>query len=129
MHYSTILVLAGLAVLAAARPETSFSHETDDQHHGQNIDDDNTFIGSYRWMSPEGVEYFVNYVADEDGFRILESNAVPVSSAGVKADGLQGAFHSDELEDDLSADDDDSDDHDDHDDDDDDDDDDHILVL
>ncbi|XP_063883618.1 trigger factor-like [Scylla paramamosain] len=78
-------------------------------------------------MSPEGVEYFVNYVADEDGFRILESNAVPVSSAGVKADGSQGAFHSDELDDDLYEDDlhDDSD----FDDQDDDDDDDHILVL
>ena len=82
-------------------------------------------------MSPEGVEFFVSYVADEDGFRIVDSNAVPVSSAGVRADGTQGSFlHSDEIYDeiyDVDDDDDDDDDVDDVDDSDDDDDDDLVV--
>lgn len=50
------------------------------------------FPPSCSWRSPEGQEYFVTYMADEDGFRIMDSNAVPESAAGVKADGTQGSF-------------------------------------
>ncbi|KAG7170525.1 hypothetical protein Hamer_G023992 [Homarus americanus] len=32
------------------------------------------------------------YVADEHGYRVVESNAVPISSWGAKADGNQGSF-------------------------------------
>ncbi|XP_042219396.1 uncharacterized protein LOC121864440 [Homarus americanus] len=89
-----VLVLLGLAALVAARPDNVF--DLDDLHHDQDIDDDNTYTGTYRFMTPEGVEYFVRYVADDDGFRVLESNAVPASDAGVKADGNQGSFTSSE---------------------------------
>ncbi|XP_050702005.1 cuticle protein 16.8-like [Eriocheir sinensis] len=112
MRSVTVLVLAGLSVFAAARPETTFSHETDDSHHEQLIDDDNIISGSYRWTSPEGLELFVRYVADKDGFRIVESNVVPASSLGVLADGQQGAFGDslEEADDDDDADDSDDDD-------------------
>ncbi|KAB7500470.1 hypothetical protein Anas_01276 [Armadillidium nasatum] len=53
------------------------------------------------WTSPEGNKYFVRYVADKLGFRIIDSNVVPVSNAGVKVDGNQGSFvDSDEHDDD-----------------------------
>ena len=55
---------------------------------------------SFSWKSPEGEEFFVRYIADDDGFRIVESNAVPVSAGGVRADGSQGSFISIEEEDD-----------------------------
>ena len=44
------------------------------------------------WTSPEGEEFHVSYVADELGYRVMESNAVPENSEGLKADGNQGAF-------------------------------------
>ncbi|KAK8720877.1 hypothetical protein OTU49_013034 [Cherax quadricarinatus] len=88
-----VLVFLGLVALVAARPDKDLD---DDFHQEQNIDDDNTITGSYSWTSPEGVEYFVKYIADGDGYRVLESNAVPVTADGVRADGTQGSFTSSE---------------------------------
>ncbi|XP_071534850.1 uncharacterized protein [Panulirus ornatus] len=85
-----VLILLGLAVMVAARPDIDLDLE--DFHHEQDIAEDTSVTGSYRWTSPEGVEYYVKYVADEDGFRILESNAVPATADGVSADGSQGSF-------------------------------------
>ena len=47
---------------------------------------------SNSWKSPEGLDFFVRYVADSNGYRVIESNAVPASSDGVLADGNQGSF-------------------------------------
>ncbi|KAG7170538.1 Cuticle protein 16.8-like 3 [Homarus americanus] len=91
-----VLVLLALSALVAARPDSVFDFDMDDMHHDQSIDDDNTFTGSYSFMTPEGIQYFIKYVADDDGFRIVESNAVPISNAGVRADGNQGSFTSSE---------------------------------
>merc|ERR1712212_29397 len=92
----TLLVLLGLAALAASRPDSVFDLDLDDMDHHQDIDDDDVVTGSYSWISPEGTEYFVSYIADDDGFRIVDSNAVPVSVGGVRADGHQGSFLSSE---------------------------------
>ena len=46
------------------------------------------FLGS--WTSPEGLELYVKYVADDKGYRVVESNAVPVTADGVAANGFQG---------------------------------------
>ncbi|XP_045597524.1 cuticle protein 16.8 [Procambarus clarkii] len=91
-----VLVLLGLAALVAARPDTVLDLDLDDIHHDQDLDDDTTFTGTYRWTSPEGVEHFVKYIADEDGYRVLESNAVPATADGVAANGAQGSFSSSE---------------------------------
>ncbi|XP_063589688.1 uncharacterized protein LOC134766689 [Penaeus indicus] len=90
----TLLVLLGLVALAAARPESVLDLDLDDFHHDQDVDDE-VVTGTYSWTSPEGVEYFVKYIADDDGFRILESNAVP-AVGNVRADGQQGSFLSSE---------------------------------
>ncbi|XP_071534859.1 uncharacterized protein [Panulirus ornatus] len=95
----TLIVLLGLAALVTARPDSIVDFDLDDLHQHQGIED-STITGSYTWTSPEGVEYFVKYIADDDGFRVLDTNAVPVSSAGVRADGTQGSFvSSEELDD------------------------------
>ncbi|KAG7170535.1 Cuticle protein 16.8-like 2 [Homarus americanus] len=91
-----LLLLLGLVALVAARPDNVLNFDFDDFGHNQSIDDDNTVTGSYSWTSPEGVEYFVKYIADDDGFRIVESNAVPVGAGGLKADGTQVSFRSSE---------------------------------
>ncbi|KAK8720880.1 hypothetical protein OTU49_013037, partial [Cherax quadricarinatus] len=89
-----VVVLLGLVALVVARPDTLL--DLDDIQHDQSIDDDTVFTGSYSWTSPEGVKYFVKYIADDDGYRVLESNAVPATADGVSANGAQGSFRSSE---------------------------------
>ncbi|KAK7075532.1 hypothetical protein SK128_026421 [Halocaridina rubra] len=82
--------------VALARPDTIFDFEGDDHQHEQEGEAGKQVQGSYSWTSPEGEEFYVKYVADENGYRIVESNAVPVSHDGVAADGNQGSFSSGE---------------------------------
>ena len=42
-----------------------------------------------RWEDPLGNTHFVTYVADEDGYRVTDSDVVPATVAGVRADGSQ----------------------------------------
>ncbi|XP_076028393.1 larval cuticle protein 3-like [Oratosquilla oratoria] len=93
MKYFTALLVLGLAAFVACRPDV-INIELDDIHHSAEGSFGDDVTGTYRWKSPEGIEYFVTYVADDDGYRVIESNAVPVSGAGVRADGAQGAFES-----------------------------------
>ncbi|KAK8383058.1 hypothetical protein O3P69_011522 [Scylla paramamosain] len=44
-----------------------------------------------RWTSPEGHHFLVRYIANLEGFHVIESNAVPVNAAGARADGRQRA--------------------------------------
>ncbi|XP_045114184.1 uncharacterized protein LOC123506291 [Portunus trituberculatus] len=91
-----VLTLFCLVALVAARPESVFDFDLEDIHQDMDISDDATITGTYRWRSPEGDEYFVRYVADDDGYRVLESNAVPVTADGTPANGAQGSFSSEE---------------------------------
>nr|XP_053650590.1 uncharacterized protein LOC128701068 [Cherax quadricarinatus] len=91
-----MIVLLGLAAITAARPDFSLDFSREDSHQVQEISRDNVITGSYSWTSPEGVKFFVKYIADKDGYRILESNAVPATVGGVRADGTQGSFVSSE---------------------------------
>ncbi|CAL4061609.1 unnamed protein product, partial [Meganyctiphanes norvegica] len=92
------IVLLGLVVLAAARPDSIVSEEDISIEH--DVDDDGVITGSYRFTDPEGNENFVKYIADEDGYRILESNVVPATLDNVRADGNQGSFTSFESDED-----------------------------
>ncbi|XP_042219385.1 cuticle protein 6-like [Homarus americanus] len=78
--------------LAAARRNTVYEFETDDQTQEQEGHPGSSVRGSYSWMSPTGVIFTVEYVADELGFRVTKSNAVPLTHGGVAADGNQGSF-------------------------------------
>nr|XP_027238896.1 larval cuticle protein 2-like [Penaeus vannamei] len=86
-----ILVIVGLAAvtMATARPDTVLDFEGEEHKHQQEGDAGNKVEGSYSWTSPEGEEFYVKYVADEDGYRVVESNAVPVSHGRVHADGTR----------------------------------------
>ncbi|KAG7170531.1 larval cuticle protein 4-like [Homarus americanus] len=94
-----VLVLLAMAALVAARPDNVLDLDLDDLHHDQSIDDDATITGTYRWTSPEGEEFFVSYIADDKGYRVVESNAVPVTADGVAANGAQGSLSSEEFDD------------------------------
>ncbi|KAK7067559.1 hypothetical protein SK128_021309, partial [Halocaridina rubra] len=97
-----LCIVLALTALVVARPDNVISLDLEDIHMDQDIADGSVITGSYTWTSPEGTQFTVNYVADEDGYRVLESNAVPVSADGVRSDGQQGSFVSlEELIDDL----------------------------
>ncbi|CAL4095633.1 unnamed protein product, partial [Meganyctiphanes norvegica] len=92
------IVLLGLIALAAARPDLIV--DEDDIAIEHDIDDDGVITGSYTFTDDEGNQQFVKYVADEDGYRILESNVVPATIDNVRADGNQGSFTSFESDED-----------------------------
>ncbi|XP_076028424.1 uncharacterized protein LOC143017519 [Oratosquilla oratoria] len=99
MKSLTVLLLLGLAAIAVCRPDTIINFELEDQAHELEGDAEER-SGTVSWTSPEGVNLYYKYVADEYGYRIVESNAVPVSGAGVRADGQQVSFDSYEVEED-----------------------------
>ncbi|XP_047481287.1 larval cuticle protein 2-like [Penaeus chinensis] len=95
MKFQVLLALVGLAAFAFARPDV-LDFEGDDHEHEQEGEPGRAVEGEYRWTSPEGEEFFVKYVADEDGYRVVESNAIPRTRDGVAADGNQGSFDDEE---------------------------------
>ncbi|XP_071534849.1 uncharacterized protein [Panulirus ornatus] len=103
-----LIIALGLVALAAARPEDIFDFEGDDAEHEQEGVAGHSVTGEYKWESPEGIEFVVKYIADDKGYRVLESNAVP-SSNGVPANGDQADLDGDD-DDDFDDDDDDDDD-------------------
>ncbi|XP_037781211.1 cuticular protein 47Eg-like [Penaeus monodon] len=86
------LALLALVAVAAARPGSVLDLDFDDFHIDQDITN-RVMQGTYSWTSPEGDKFFIKYIADKNGYRIVESNAVPVTN-GVAADGNQGSFDS-----------------------------------
>ncbi|XP_066956382.1 uncharacterized protein [Macrobrachium rosenbergii] len=88
----TILLVVAFATLVLARPDNVLNIELDDIILDQDIAEDSTVTGSYTWTDPEGNQHFVKYVADDDGYRVLESNVVPATVDGVRANGEQGSF-------------------------------------
>ncbi|XP_050702018.1 cuticle protein AM1199-like isoform X9 [Eriocheir sinensis] len=90
MKFYTAALVLSLAAVVACHP--GFDFEGDDQSHDQTGEAGSNVEGSYRWTSPEGEEFFVRYVADELGYRVMESNAVPHDADGTSADGNQGSF-------------------------------------
>ncbi|XP_063589691.1 uncharacterized protein LOC134766692 [Penaeus indicus] len=94
----SILLLVVCLSLALGRPSTVIDFEGEDHEHTQEGEAGRDVEGMYSWTSPEGENFKVIYVADEDGYRVVESNAVPVNADGVAADGNQGSFTSEEGE-------------------------------
>ncbi|XP_027230126.1 uncharacterized protein [Penaeus vannamei] len=97
MKLSILLLVVSLG-LVLGRPSTVLDFEGDDHEHTQEGDPGKGVEGMFSWTSPEGEDFKVVYVADEDGYRVVESNAVPVNADGVAADGNQGSFTSEEGE-------------------------------
>jgi len=93
----TAVILLGLASFTVARPDmrniagVNIANDVQQGIPGQNIE------GTYSWTSPEGAEFFVKWIADKNGYRVLDSNAIPIGLDGIAADGFQGAFDTDEV--------------------------------
>ncbi|XP_066956422.1 cuticle protein CP575-like [Macrobrachium rosenbergii] len=99
MKVMLLFFFLGLVALTAGRPDDVLDFEGDDAEHEQEGTPGRSVTGEYTWESPEGTEYVVKYVADEKGYRVVESNAVP-SAGGVLAGGEQADLEGDEDDDD-----------------------------
>ncbi|XP_066956158.1 uncharacterized protein [Macrobrachium rosenbergii] len=87
-----VIVLLSMAALVLSRPDGVLDIDLGDILLSQEIAEDSSVTGSYTWTDPEGNQHFVKYVADDDGYRVLESNVVPATVDGVRANGEQGSF-------------------------------------
>jgi len=85
----TKIIFLGLVASSVARPRTVYRFQGDNAEHWLEGAPGISVTGFYSWMSPEGLEFYVKYKADENGYRILDSNAIPVNYHGVAADGNQ----------------------------------------
>ncbi|XP_068214683.1 uncharacterized protein [Palaemon carinicauda] len=93
-----LLITLGLVAVAVALPDEILDFEGDDAEHEQEGTPGKAVTGEYTWESPEGIEFVVKYIADEKGYRVVESNAVP-SAGGVRAGGEQADLDGDEDDD------------------------------
>ncbi|XP_076028427.1 uncharacterized protein LOC143017523 [Oratosquilla oratoria] len=101
MKLATAFVFVCFAALVACRPDGVLDLDLEDQHVEFDGDFVGSITGSYSFTDPDGNTHFVKWVADEDGYRVIESNAVPATLDGVQANGAQGSFVSlEDLEDD-----------------------------
>merc|ERR1712198_659814 len=98
-----VILLVSMVVLgmSLADPVLDFSvdaegPESEEIHHShkQEGTTGNAVTGEYSWESPEGVTFLVRYIADDKGFRVVESNAVPTAN-GLIANGEQGDLYGD----------------------------------
>merc|ERR1712189_132419 len=100
-----VLVIAlGLVAVAVATPILDFEVDTEtrdgtdvDHAHEQEREAGHSVTGEYTWESPEGITFVVKYIADDKGYRVLESNAVP-GAHGLRSDGNQGDLDGDSNE-------------------------------
>merc|ERR1719315_277085 len=99
-----LVIALGLVAVAVARPDTILDFEVDTETrvdvnhaHEQEGEAGHSVTGEYTWESPEGITFVVKYIADELGYRVLESNAVP-SGNGLRSDGNQGDLDGDSNE-------------------------------
>ncbi|XP_068214644.1 cuticle protein CP575-like [Palaemon carinicauda] len=72
-----VLIALCLVALAAARPSDIVDFELDDHEQEQDGQPGRAVQGEYSWTAPDGNEYYVKYIADHNGYRIVEDNVVP----------------------------------------------------
>merc|ERR1711915_1051634 len=73
-----LIIALGLVALAAARPSDDIvDFELDNQEQEQEGEPGKAVRGEYSWTTPNGEEYYVKYVADHLGYRVIEDNVFP----------------------------------------------------
>ncbi|XP_068214646.1 cuticle protein CP575-like [Palaemon carinicauda] len=72
-----VLIALCLVALAAARPSDIVDFELDDHEQEQEGQPGRAVQGEYSWTAPDGNEYYIKYIADHNGYRIVEDNVVP----------------------------------------------------
>ncbi|CAL4122914.1 unnamed protein product [Meganyctiphanes norvegica] len=98
MNFQLIL-LVSMVGLSVAFPVIDFTvdsqgPESEEIHHThrQEGQTGTAVTGEYSWESPEGIAFVVRYIADDKGFRVIESNATPTHN-GLVANGEQGNLY------------------------------------
>ncbi|XP_066956102.1 cuticle protein CP575-like [Macrobrachium rosenbergii] len=76
MKVLVILALC-LVALGAALPSDIVDFELDNHEQEQEGQAGRAVEGEYSWVAPDGQEYYVKYVADHLGYRVVDDNVVP----------------------------------------------------
>ena len=83
LQVSLLLVVVGVAL---CRPSNDIIDiETDLMEHEQEGVPGTAVEGEYSWVAPNGQEVYVKYVADDKGFRVLDSEGTLPGDAEVEA--------------------------------------------
>merc|ERR1711970_497686 len=100
MIFLVSLVVVSVS-LSMANPVLDFTvdsegPESEEIHHSHKQEGltGTAVTGEYSWESPEGITFVVRYIADTQGFRVIESNAIPTAN-GLRANGEQGDLYGD----------------------------------
>ncbi|XP_069984537.1 cuticle protein CP575-like [Penaeus vannamei] len=72
-----LIVALALVALTAARPSDVIDIEQDHMEHEQEGVPGTAVEGEYSWVAPDGNEYVVKYVADRNGYRVVDDNVLP----------------------------------------------------
>nr|XP_027230121.1 cuticle protein CP575-like [Penaeus vannamei] len=72
-----LIVALALVALTAARPSDVIDIEEDHMEHEQEGVPGTAVEGEYSWVAPDGNEYVVKYVADHNGYRVVDDNVLP----------------------------------------------------
>merc|ERR1712168_945027 len=103
-----LILLVSLVGMSLASPGLDFSvdsegPESEEIHHSHKQEGltGTAVTGQYSWESPEGITFVVRYIADDKGYRVLESNAIPTHN-GLRANGEQGDLEGDISDEDYS---------------------------
>nr|XP_027230144.1 cuticle protein CP575-like [Penaeus vannamei] len=72
-----LIVALALVALTAARPSDVIDIEQDHMEHEQEGVPGTAVEGEYSWVAPDGNEYVIKYVADHNGYRVVDDNVLP----------------------------------------------------
>ncbi|KAA0201321.1 Cuticle Protein CPR RR Uncl [Hyalella azteca] len=89
MKFQILLLLVSLAAFVAARPNDILDFESDQGEHEQEGVAGSAVEGEYKWTSPDGEEHYVKYVADRNGYRVLDTDALPSAPEPVEAEEVE----------------------------------------
>ncbi|KAF2364142.1 Insect cuticle protein [Trinorchestia longiramus] len=78
MNMKCLVVLLLLASLGSTgRAKDIIDYESDHGDHEQEGTAGEAVEGEYSWVSPDGTEHYVKYVADHLGYQVVKSDVVP----------------------------------------------------
>merc|ERR1712142_1038174 len=84
------IVLLGLVAVACCRPSEILDIDLDNHEHEQEGEAGHAVEGEYSWTHPNGQEFVVKYIADDMGFRVLDSE-LPAAPEEPEADSEETA--------------------------------------
>ena len=72
-----LLIALGLVALASASPLYEYEFKTDNIDVEKKGSPGNEVEGQYKWIAPNGEEYYITYTSGVGGFQVVDDNVLP----------------------------------------------------